>query len=121
MLRLYVSDKDHKVLKSFASFMAYTGGLQEQGDYICPCCHGTKRVIAPDAINDPVEGYKMAERVMCPICLGTGIVEQTAWKNIYRERKKEFKEKKARIKERKRLIKNIQAKLTKEEIKFIDL
>jgi hypothetical protein len=53
--------------------------------YYCFHCGGSGIVIAPNERPDPVEGYKMADRVPCLVCRGTGQVDKKAWQSVYRE------------------------------------
>lgn len=37
----------------------------------CFHCHGSGKIVKPGEYLDPVEGYKMADRIICPKCQGS--------------------------------------------------
>jgi len=68
------------------------------GSYPCLGCHGGGRVVADGEQADPVEGYKMARRVDCPTCKGTGYGTRKAFMAYYGERAREWeKERKDKL------------------------
>lgn len=59
------------------------------GAATCRKCLGNKRIVAPDEVPDPIEGYKMARRVTCPLCDGTGVdPDPEHWLKEYRKAKR---------------------------------
>jgi len=92
----------------------------KKGEWPCPKCNVSGRIIDPNAQCDPAEGYKMADRVTCPACEGTGRWTKKkfhAWykKNYsdkYQEEMKQWHKKQA-------LLKNIKNKLAQIEIEVL--
>lgn len=117
-------DKRNRALKSFKSFLL-EGKSQifnwRTGAYMCRHCDGAGNVISPFAYNDPVEGYKMADRVVCQHCFGTGISDEKSWKAFYKEEKSRNDERlKAKL-ELDNVRKNALKKLTDAEKKALNL
>ena len=54
-------------------------------DNLFPCleCEGTGKIRDPNFERDVIEGYKMAGRVTCPSCKGTGIYTKEYYRLIY--------------------------------------
>lgn len=60
--------------------------------YSCEHCWGRGRVVAPWERPDPVEGYKMADRIDCPTCRGRGEVDRHQAKAWYDKEIAEWRE-----------------------------
>lgn len=78
--------------KSFVDY-AIKWPKTKTGEFMCRDCYGSGRVLAPNAMCDPVEGYKFAERVQCTVCHGTGAVDKSRVKTIYSQQKETYKKK----------------------------
>lgn len=82
--------KQNKPQKPFVSFAAFKQNIrfgygQHKSKLRCQKCNGDGKIIHPDAKCDPVEGYKMAERIACQFCHGTGIASEIQAKDSYLE------------------------------------
>lgn len=120
----YNEEHKKRALKNFSAFLnecrqsVFFYGTE---NYKCDHCNGSGRVVSPYAFNDPVEGYKMADRVDCHKCNGTGESDEKIWKEIYKKQRASYlevkKEKALRDKIRKEALK----KLTPEEIKALNI
>ena len=85
----------------------------------CMVCHGSGRIIAPYEKSDPIEGYKLADRIQCQICMGTGEALKFYAKEYYHIAIKEYKKDLAKWEKWIKVKEQIEKKLTKEEIDFI--
>lgn len=120
------TNDDHKkrALKSFAAFVIecnYYVFDDKKKKFKCNHCHGSGSVRDPNAYNDPVEGYKMADRVDCYHCRGTGESDEKTWKAIYKEEKTKFALKLKNKRETEALRKSALKKLTPEEKRALNL
>jgi hypothetical protein len=112
----YNDAEREKVLKSFNTFLLFKKDtIYKNNNYICLECDGKKRVIADYEHPDPAEGYKMADRVTCSKCSGTGTATEKQWREYFKQEQKKFRDRKKEDKEINRLKKQALSKLTKEE------
>lgn len=77
--------KPQKLFKSFEDFCDHIrfGCGMHNSRLKCQKCEGAGRLIADGEQCDPVEGYKMAQRVKCQICNGTGVASIVQAKDSY--------------------------------------
>lgn len=107
-------------LKSFASFVVENPMyVFKNSKWVCPNCQGSGRVIAPWERPDPVEGYKMADRVDCNKCNGTGEYTERGWREIYSKERQSHIENKRKARDKEKLVKQALAKLTVGEQKAL--
>lgn len=116
----YNEKHKERALKSFAAFVAENPlYVYKDNKWLCPHCDGHKRVIAPYERPDPVEGYKMADRIPCPDCGGSGETTEKVWREIFKEQKELFVKQKKEKQAKEALIKQALAKLTVSEQKAL--
>jgi hypothetical protein len=111
----YNQEQRIKGMRSFTSFMAIHPRVFRDGHFMCLCCDGSKRVIAVYEQPDPVEGYKMADRVTCPKCGGTGYATEKEWREYFKAEQKNHREQQKETKRINALKKQGLKKLTIEE------
>jgi hypothetical protein len=84
-------------------FERYGDWLRRQaranGSYRCPECGGSGQVVAPDEVPDPCEGYKMARRIKCGGCNGTGSVTLKQIQQEYRRLKDDHDQQRRSVKQ----------------------
>ena len=88
----------------------------------CLWCFGYKTIVADDAYNDPVEGYKMARKIPCYHCGATGISFQDEARRDYNEQIDRWKQRKTMDDTRRTTIRSIKKLLDghKTELKFFN-
>ena len=100
-------------------FQRYSIMINETGEFPCHHCYGRGKIVAPWEQRDPVEGYKMAERIICTTC--NGLPFQLKFKKYYIDAYKKLvaKEKQARIfwYYRKDIIENLLSSAISEDVK----
>jgi len=64
--------------------------INSVGEYNCPVCGGTGRLVCDGEFCDPVEGYKMARHENCYNCFGQGYGNYVGY---YNQKFKEFRAK----------------------------
>lgn len=121
MITYYNEAHRKRAMKSFTAFVAEFPRILKDGKFVCMECDGYGRVVPNDAFNDPVEGYKMAERVTCPSCGGLKYTFEKTYRDYFKKTQAEYrKQEKERIR-----IKKIRSqalkKLTKEEREALDI
>lgn len=120
----YNEEHKKRALKNFHSFLIecktriFVHGTE---NYKCNYCDGMGRVVSPWAYNDPVEGYKMADRVACQFCNGTGESDEKTWREIFKKEKNSFLEIKKERTAKEKIRKEALKKLTPEEIKALNI
>jgi len=90
--------------------------------YPCLYCDGYYRIVAPWERPDPVEGYKMADRIDCPHCAkgeSNEAVYKKHYKKIIAEWKDKYQKAKAARKIQKSAFVKIKKYLSKEELKAV--
>lgn len=114
--------------RPYANFEDYVlRGLRGTKDnvYRCTYCRGSGRVIAPYEVPSPVEGYKMADRIKCQTCAGTGGVSRDLAMLWYRQKIREWKEWYAKAREERDLelaaLKKARKHLTKAELNILGI
>jgi hypothetical protein len=107
-------NKEHKArgMKSFAAFLLERPRVFRDGHFMCLRCDGFKRVIADYERPDPVEGYKMADRVICPACGGTGYGTEKLWRDYFKREQIKHREREKETKRINALKKQALSKLT---------
>lgn len=70
-----ISKKEHKI-NSTSECYSLRGKTLANKEYPCMRCAATGIIRDPDYEPDPVEGYKMAGHIKCPVCHNTGIVNE---------------------------------------------
>ena len=109
--------KPKKIYKNFQDFFEKC----LHGVLRCPYCLGWKKVVAPGEQLDPVEGYKLANRIPCPTCKGTGRVPLKVAKEEYQLWLSSYKEEKKKWLAQQIMINHIKSKLNKRQIEFLGL
>ena len=68
--------------KCYATYAAYApyGQTYLPGQSPCFVCSSHGGIIDPNAWHDPVEGYKMADRIICPECKGNKFIPVKVFK-----------------------------------------
>lgn len=115
----YNDEERKKALQSFSMFVTVKERHvfdRKTGHWNCIECDGSGRVLHPDALCDPAEGYKMAEHVNCQECRGTGMGTEKLWRKFYLEQKRSYAAQRKKETNRARLRKSAIAKLTAEEL-----
>lgn len=102
-------------MRSFAAFLVEQPRIISDGKFICRQCGGNGQVVADYEKPDPVEGYKMADRVTCPSCGGTRYTTEKDYRAFFKKEQAEFRKREKEDKERKKLRIQALKKLTKEE------
>lgn len=112
---------DHKAraYKSFTTFLYEQPRIYRNNNFVCLTCDGAKKVIADYERPDPVEGYKMADRVPCLKCNGTGLATEKQWREYFKIHQAEFRARKTEEKRISKLKKQAIKKLTLEERKAL--
>jgi len=74
-------------------FNSYCIRTNNKGEYVCPNCGGTGRIVCDGEFCDPIEGYKDARRETCKKCSGNGYGN---FKKYYDQKFKNFRDKELR-------------------------
>ena len=106
-----------RAMKSFAAFLVEQPRVYSStaGKFICRECGGSGRVIADYERPDPVEGYKMADRVTCPSCGGTKYTTEKDYRDFFKAEQAEYRKPEKEDKRINALRKQALKKLTREE------
>ena len=119
---IYWNDEDRKEsMKSFVTFISRKPRICKDGKWQCYLCEGSGRIIHPDEVPDPCEGYKMARRINCTQCNGSGDSNEKYWRNYFKEEKKRYLEKQQEEKSIEETRKTALKKLTDEEKRALGL
>ena len=95
--------------------------------YVCTMCNGSGRIVDQNCpfANDPIEGNKMATRITCPECNGSGIsskeISKAKYKVIIDRWKKQYTERKTEKDLQQNALKKLKKVLNKEEIEILGL
>jgi Zn finger protein HypA/HybF involved in hydrogenase expression len=110
-------DNEHRkrAMKSFAAFMLEFPRQIKDGKYLCRQCDGSGRVIADYERPDPVEGYKMADRVTCPSCGGKKFTTEKDYRDYFKIKQAEYRLEQREQRYRDKVRRQALKKLTKEE------
>lgn len=87
--------------------------------YECPHCI-SGRIVAPWEQCDPVEGYKMADRIDCLKCEGTGSWLEEKLKRVWQAEKVQYKKDMAKYRAKKLQLEKVLAIITEQELKVLD-
>ncbi len=91
----------------------------EAGFYPCLECLGAGKVIAPYETADPVEGYKMADRIECPVCRGKCEGTKEAFMVWYNDRLHKWKNDMCKFRREVKRVKELQKLIVPEDINLI--
>lgn len=110
----------------YPNFSAYVQAYDREpytpdGKHRCLGCMGSGRVVAPWERPDPVEGYKLADRVDCRTCGGTGRVPITVYRRAYSKLRAKYAEDRAEWRSKDALRKSGLSKLTEDEARALRL
>jgi DnaJ-class molecular chaperone len=102
-------------MKSFTSFCYEQKYIKHDDKFICRECNGRGQVVADYERPDPVEGYKMADRVTCPSCGGAKYTTEKDYREFFKIQQAKFREEQREERLRASIRKQALIKLTKEE------
>ena len=117
MITYYDADHRKRSMKNFGHFLMENPRIYScnAGKFICRQCGGNGKVIADYEHPDPVEGYKMADRVTCPSCGGTRYTTEEDYRAFFKAEQAKYREQEKETKRINALRKQALKKLTKEE------
>lgn len=81
------ADRPKREYRSFDAYVQAQRQRHSRGNLRYPClrCDASGRIIAPYERPDPVEGWKMADRITCPGCGGTKEGTRDQYKAAYQK------------------------------------
>lgn len=85
----------------------------------CQWCHGSGRIVHLDKRPDPVEGYKMADRITCPTCGGDGRRPVSDAREEYKKYQTLVKKQQGQYDEEKEIAQQALVSFTQAEIKIL--
>lgn len=85
------------------------------GSFPCLECSGRGRIVHPDEQLDPIEGYKLAKRINCPSCGGTGYGTKKKFMACYNSLTKRYREELDKSKRMTELTKRVFSTMTEKE------
>ena len=109
------SAHEKRSMRSFTAFCYEQKYIKRDDKFICRECHGQGRVVADYERPDPVEGYKMADRVTCPSCGGSRYTTEKDYREFFKSVQAKFRERQQEERRRDTVRKQALKKLTKEE------
>lgn len=79
-------------LKSVKAFKKHVGYTKEfkRNEYPCLVCNSFGRVVDPDEQPDPMEGYRNADRIICPECGGGGLIPRVYFYHEFKQLLKDY-------------------------------
>ena len=110
-------DDNHRKrsMKSFTSFCYEQKYIKHGDKFICRECNGRGQVVADYEQPNPVEGYKMADRVTCPSCGGAKYTTEKDYRDYFKILQAKFREEQREERLLATIRKQALKKLTKEE------
>lgn len=118
----YKDGRPKKPYKNYQEYLAKNYAVNRNGEFKCRPCDGRGKIIHPDEKPDVIEGYKLARRIPCQICDGTGIaISDDSYRRSYKERLAEWRKDKENWDRQSILRRSGLAKLTEEEIEALSI
>jgi hypothetical protein len=102
---------------TFNNFLYFNHIIDEEGRCVCPECDSSGRIYDPNDPSCSIEGNKMRNIIICPLCKGEKYAKRfkSNWKYIFDSNVLEHKKRETREKEHEIIRKTALKKLTKKE------